>query len=337
MAVSFNNTFSGDPNETTYGNVTWNYYSVCSASKRGAGSIQTEDWEKDFAYEEFSALNNNYQAILTEVNKAILEKNFNKENYVEDFETIIKGCKTFILSNSASDFAPTAIKLAADSYKQNRDFEGMKTFLDEIITNNDLQNLHGTAELYSADYYTSQQNYYQALETLDNIILSYGEEDSKTFNENLVCESLISKGYIHEFSLNNPDDAIEDYSKVLSNYPENIFAKYAKIQLKNLGIESEETPGSENLSNESSELSIENYPNPFNPATIISYTLPEEGRVSIKIYDILGREVETIVNEIRTAGTHSVEFNASHLPSGVYLYRIETSRGMLTKKMLLLK
>jgi flagellar hook assembly protein FlgD len=101
--------------------------------------------------------------------------------------------------------------------------------------------------------------------------------------------------------------------------------------------ESVKKEDSETVLADEEELSISNYPNPFNPTTTISYTLPEEGRVQIKVYDILGREVETLVNEIRTAGTHKVEFNASHLPSGVYLYKIETSQGMLTKKMLLLK
>jgi hypothetical protein len=81
----------------------------------------------------------------------------------------------------------------------------------------------------------------------------------------------------------------------------------------------------------------QNYPNPFNPSTIISYQLSAVSHVSLKIYDVLGREVETLVNERQTAGSHSVAFNAASLPSGVYLYRIQAGSYSKTMKLLLLK
>jgi hypothetical protein len=81
----------------------------------------------------------------------------------------------------------------------------------------------------------------------------------------------------------------------------------------------------------------QNYPNPFNPSTKISYLLPKASEVTLVVYDLLGREVVTLVNEFRTAGTHTVEFNASNLASGVYLYRIEAGDFKDTKKMLLVK
>jgi hypothetical protein len=92
---------------------------------------------------------------------------------------------------------------------------------------------------------------------------------------------------------------------------------------------------------------FDNYPNPFNPSTIINYSLPEESIVTIKIYDVLGNEVETIVNETKSTGMYSVEFNTSkfnRLSSGVYFYRIEavsnktlTNYFTKTKKMILLR
>lgn len=81
----------------------------------------------------------------------------------------------------------------------------------------------------------------------------------------------------------------------------------------------------------------QNYPNPFNPTTVISYRLPVNSFVTIKIYDVLGREVQTLVNEHQPAGTHSVTFNAANLPSGVYFYRLEAGTYHDTKKLLLLK
>lgn len=81
----------------------------------------------------------------------------------------------------------------------------------------------------------------------------------------------------------------------------------------------------------------QNYPNPFNPSTIINYSLPVQSNVSIKVFDVLGKEVGNLMNEMQTAGIHSVEFNAVNLPSGVYYYRIEANDFVDTKKMLLIK
>ncbi len=81
----------------------------------------------------------------------------------------------------------------------------------------------------------------------------------------------------------------------------------------------------------------QNYPNPFNPTTTISYQLPSNAFVVLKVFDILGREVQVLVNQREIAGVHSVTFNASNLPSGVYFYRLEAGTYHDTKKLLLLK
>jgi hypothetical protein len=82
---------------------------------------------------------------------------------------------------------------------------------------------------------------------------------------------------------------------------------------------------------------MQNYPNPFNPVTSISYSIAVKGFVTIKIYDILGREVNTIVNELRDAGTYEVMLDASRFASGVYFYTINSGSFTDTKKMLLVK
>ncbi|MFH0736761.1 MAG: T9SS type A sorting domain-containing protein [bacterium] len=81
----------------------------------------------------------------------------------------------------------------------------------------------------------------------------------------------------------------------------------------------------------------QNYPNPFNPATTIKFTIPSANVVTLKVYDILGSEVTTIVNEFKNAGTYEVNFNASNLASGVYFYSLQTGNFAQTKKLLLLK
>jgi hypothetical protein len=81
----------------------------------------------------------------------------------------------------------------------------------------------------------------------------------------------------------------------------------------------------------------QNYPNPFNPATTISFSLPSKSFVSLKVYDALGREVSTILNEELSAGTYSKQWNAADLPSGVYFYCLQTGSFTETKKLVLLK
>lgn len=81
----------------------------------------------------------------------------------------------------------------------------------------------------------------------------------------------------------------------------------------------------------------QNYPNPFNPTTVIRYQLPENGRVTLKIYDVLGREINTLVNEVKIPGNYTVQFDGSKLSSGVYFYQIQTENFRSVKKMLLIK
>jgi len=81
----------------------------------------------------------------------------------------------------------------------------------------------------------------------------------------------------------------------------------------------------------------QNYPNPFNPTTNIQFAIPQAGLVTMKIYNILGQEVATLLNEHKNAGTYTVDFDASGLNSGVYFYKIESGAFTSTKKMILMK
>jgi len=81
----------------------------------------------------------------------------------------------------------------------------------------------------------------------------------------------------------------------------------------------------------------QNYPNPFNPVTTINFTLPKNNFTTFKVYDILGREIATLVNEIKESGTYSVIFNAERLPSGIYIYQIKSGNYIETRKMILNK
>ncbi len=110
---------------------------------------------------------------------------------------------------------------------------------------------------------------------------------------------------------------------------------YAKIDGKTYGtlvsVEDESLliPSEFNLS--------QNYPNPFNPSTIIAYSIPQRSNVSLKIYDIVGKEIATLVNEQKEAGLYEIKYDASKLSSGVYIYSIQAGDFLESRKMILMK
>ncbi len=96
--------------------------------------------------------------------------------------------------------------------------------------------------------------------------------------------------------------------------------------------------GVEKVNSVSTEFKLEqNYPNPFNPSTTLSFVIGHSSFVSLKVYDVLGKEVATLVNEEKPAGTFRINFDASSLPSGIYFYKIQAGSFVQTKKMILLK
>ena len=82
---------------------------------------------------------------------------------------------------------------------------------------------------------------------------------------------------------------------------------------------------------------LQNFPNPFNPITTIKYEMPISGLVTMKVYDVLGNEMTTLVNEEKPVGSYTVEFNASNYPSGIYFYSLTAGSFTATKKLILMK
>ena len=129
----------------------------------------------------------------------------------------------------------------------------------------------------------------------------------------------------------NPKD-ITEHSNNMNNDLEKIIGVGNNNESDNVNL----IPTEYNLS--------QNYPNPFNPTTKINFDLPEDAKISLIVYDILGREIKTIINsEFKTTGKYTVEFNGNNLASGVYFYRF-TSENVsggkefsVTKRMVLLK
>lgn len=155
-----------------------------------------------------------------------------------------------------------------------------------------------------------------------------------------VIDSLIhpNTGQLDIVSVGDVDKDSVDEAVYSSGYPRGtldfpniplVILKYQKVQV---GVEKENSriPGNFFLA--------QNFPNPFNPSTTIKFGLPGEAMVSLRIFNILGQEVATLLeNQNMSAGTYNVDFNASKLTSGTYIYQLSFSNQLITKKMLLMK
>ncbi len=212
----------------------------------------------------------------------------------------------------------------------------------------DTLNLNAESELIFSDYY-----YVVNSEKADSLL-------SNEFNVNFKCELVKlstgeAVGVFEEVNFNKTNleeygqegylidcsgiEAGEYYLRLTSSVNEEVGLSLSDIQMDNVLLEKAKL----NVRNfKGSSIPLEyaleqNYPNPFNPTTTISYQLPKDGMVTLKVYDILGAEVATLVNEEKIAGKYEVNFNARKLASGVYIYRLQASDYISVKKMMLLK
>lgn len=130
------------------------------------------------------------------------------------------------------------------------------------------------------------------------------------------------------------DEKKQDHYVFILNHLTNAW----KFAMNAMGANLRKESGEEEVSLTPTEYGLDqNYPNPFNPATTINYQLPEKNHVTLNIYDILGNHVATLVDQELEAGYYNVNWNASGLASGVYIYRIISGSFISSKKLLLMK
>lgn len=213
------------------------------------------------------------------------------------------------LSGTAGDYQAHALHLLGDIYLANGDSAKAIASYEKLVES--FSNSPGARSARFALFYHSlfaEKDRNNARRLLDEIASKYSVDDRTTDVE-------VAKQLFNYFS----ESSAESRSNLFS-----------KKRTSSMDVDS--------TYNGSPESGLEwNYPNPFNPTTVIRYSLLKPGQVILRVYDVLGREVATLVNEHQGAGVHSATFDGSRLASGVYFYRLTAPGVNLVKKMLLTK
>lgn len=222
---------------------------------------------------------------------------------------------------------------------------GRKDFID--FSKKELRSLiKESSELYPL---ILELEMHQLLNTGDTKqALNYNDTLETKINDKTVNKyALFRKGFLYLTQMNDTKSAEETFAKFVNKYPEEDELVFVinNILNKNNGVDNPQftLPKEERnnvLSKEKllTEFNMENcYPNPFNPTTKISFSLPQKSQIKLKVFDVLGREIQILADGIYEAGKYEVEFNATNLPSGVYFYNLTSGTNSITKKMLLIK
>ena len=236
-------------------------------------------------------------------------------------------CLNMIENYPDSSFSFNALNLLKKLY-QNAD--SVKNVYQSLFNNSKKKDLYAMAGLILAEVDTVNK-----LSHINDVINSYGQD-------NVVQCALFDKFVYYHFEKADKQNALEILNNLDNLFPlseadieahiilgDTSYFNYDLAKKPVLQITAAQTPAEYKLS--------ENYPNPFNPSTIISYQLPKDGVVTLKVYDVLGREVKTLINGYKTAGNYSVSFDASKLASGIYFYQIRSGNYISTKKMMYMK
>jgi len=258
--------------------------------------------------------------------------NMNPKLYEAEFNLALEKLNNFIQHNPADRQILLAMKMFEFSCY---DLEQPERFLDLLNTINkkSAYNSYKPQLLNLFVSYNSHQNApAAALNYSDRILTEFPDAD-------IVVEVLYTKGDIYRFDLQDPAKAAAAYKEVIDRFPEHPTAESARAALASLG---ENIELAKNAVTAIPEFTISNFPNPFNPATSIKFTLPENGHVTLKIYDIQGREVITLIDAERQAGAHNIIWNSRdkfgmQAASGMYFYRIQYKGQVLTGKMILMR
>jgi len=326
-AYAISNNYSYALPNSVYGNVfTTGSNGVCSLPKVSALQ-QTAVTSSDSKL--LKDADDKYLALLRKIYDDSKKEKYDKNKYETDYNKLINDYKNVAAVEKDKQIVKAALTKLSYLYKGKEEKDAFTEYLTDLASKNNFQQYLPYIQRFSIWDNVEKSNYENSISVAEAVIKGANSD------VDLICEMLYEKGLIYKYYIKNQTRAEEMFGDVIANYPKHILAKFASQES---GIELKEQFGIKTTeSAESVSYSLDNYPNPFNPTTTISYSLPQAGHVILKVYDLLGREAAELVNGVKEKGKHTVTFNASKLSSGFYIYTIKVNDFNASKKMLLTK
>lgn len=331
-----NNFLSKPYPQSLYGNYLFQGYSnVCPSGSSPAKTSSPESKTQLAA----SGVSNPVNTELDEADKAYMDlfSKINKENtrsnkiLKTDVYTVIDKFRKVLSTKKDKYSVNRSLLRLSHCFRTTESRKEFNDMIETMLKDKSYEGIQGNIKRYLIGGYIQNREYARAANLAEEIINSSEDED-------LTCDMLYEKAMICRDYLEDSETAIKAFSQIKENYPNNPVARMAGVQLKVMGVEEKKQEGK--VKKESSKVEgfgSSNYPNPFNPATTISFSIPKDGMTELKIYNMLGENIETLVSQPLSAGTYSYSWNAARYSSGIYFYVLRSGNNVQTKRMMLVK
>ncbi len=302
---------------------------VCSSPK---AIVVNNDQPAEQISPELKAIDEEYLTLLRKIHKDKEDNKYDAKNYTQDYQQLIDAYKKLVNTGKDKDVIKAALSKISDLYNGQGDKMGLSNYIAELLSIGNLKTYEPYIKRYNIWNYVDNKDYSNSLKTADEVL------SSANADQDLQAEMLYEKGLIYKYYLGDKGKANDMYASIISKYPASPLTIFASNEM---GIKPDysfkKAASGSNQNDKPAGYELNNYPNPFNPTTVISFNLKEKDHVTIIVFDILGKEVARLIDGIQLEGEHSISFDGSNLPSGMYIYQLKGSNFNITKKMLLLK
>jgi len=351
-AHAYGCTFSSStPGGSVSGNVYWDVWNYCGGGGGGFlgnkantqangvpnNGTDTGGMSTGPDYEDYKKAMHDYKIIKDRlINDRKSGKRFAPVDYKADLDDVAEQFRHFVATYPASHYTIPVLSRMVSVMRIQGNFDELSAYMQGIAHSPELQHLKPYVLNALISMYIKMDEYIKAIELYNKLIEDYPDHP-------MAVEWLYGEGIVYRYHLNDPANAEKLFRLIIEKYPDNPTAQSAKDELEYV---KRELPvkklGEKEESEEPLNLSVQNYPNPFNPETTISFILPEQGYVLVKIFDVMGREIRTITDKKMSAGRHTVRWDGKnhtgqYVASGIYFYRIKFKNQVLNRKIMLVR
>jgi hypothetical protein len=274
--------------------------------------VYSADGEKEPGYDE---MNEAYKLYLTEQN--------------EEAERAYRVIISKYPNNKCSEIALVFLEILSE--RSGRD---KMNLLNEIAT------AYRGTKITKVSEFAEYRKVYQfiTLERYEEAAQKVKESSIEKLDLSFAPFKLYDLGVLYWYYMDKKEEGLVYFREFLSKYPDHAFAYKVESYIKNAYIKPiPQYEDDNNIVIPTETTLFANYPNPFNPTTVIKYQLSDASQVSLKVYDAMGREIATLVNSYQNKSSYDVTFSANGLASGIYFYKLNANGVQMINKMLLMK